>query len=289
MDAIDNLLHGSIDMHVHMGPDAHIERCVDGWQAAAQAEAAGMRAIVLKSHDYSTAPLAGTIGPHFPGISLIGSLCLDFATGGLNLEAVKVSAELGARIVWMPTFSAAFDMKKRGVAPELVKMLGGGITITDGHGKILPVVTGILEVIKQHDMAVATGHVSFGEIVALVNECRRLGIDQIVVTHALEPRFGATLTLGQQKQLTASGACIEHTYLSALPSGGKIGIKALVDGIKAVGPEHSLVSTDLGQKENVPPAEGMRACIAALLEGGLSEADITLMVKTNPARLLGLG
>ncbi len=282
MDATDRLLHGSIDMHVHMAPDANIERSVDAAQAAAQAQAAGMRGIVLKSHDYPTAPLATILGQQFGKVSVIGSLCLDFAVGGLNLEAVKVSAELGARIVWMPTFSAAFDMKKRGLG-------SGGISIVDGQGKILPVVTEILEMIKQRNLAVATGHVSFGEIVALVDECRRLGIDKIVVTHALEPRFGATLTVSQQKQVAAKGACIEHTYLSALPSGGGVGIKALVDAIKTIGPARCIVSTDLGQKENAPPAEGMRACIAALLGGGLSEDDLTVMLKTNPARLLGLG
>ena len=282
MDAIDRLLRGSIDMHVHMAPDAHIERSIDAWQAAAQAEAASMRAIVLKSHDYPTVPLAAIIGRQFHKVSVVGSLCLDFAVGGLNLEAVRVSAELGARIVWMPTFSAAFDMNKRGLGP-------GGISIVDSQGKILPVVIEILAAIKQHDMAVATGHVSFGEIVALVDEARRLGIDKIVVTHALEPRFGATLTIEQQRQVAARGACIECTYLSALPSGGGIGIPRLIEGITAIGPEHCLVSTDLGQKENAPPAEGMRACIAALLEGGLSEAEVALMVKTNPSRLLGLG
>jgi hypothetical protein len=58
MDAIDRLMYGSTDMHVHTAPDPHIERSVDAPQAAAQAEAAGMRAIVLKSHDYPTTPLA---------------------------------------------------------------------------------------------------------------------------------------------------------------------------------------------------------------------------------------
>ena len=41
MDAVDRLVRGSIDMHVHMGPDAHLARSVDALQAAAQAEAAG--------------------------------------------------------------------------------------------------------------------------------------------------------------------------------------------------------------------------------------------------------
>jgi hypothetical protein len=240
-----------------------------------------MRAIVLKSHDYSTAPLAALAGQQYRGVTPIGSLCLDFGVGGLNPDAVEVSAALGARMVWMPTFSAAYDMKKRGLGP-------GGIRIVDEEGNILPVVTGILRIIKQHDMVVASGHVSFEEIVVLVDESRRLGISKIVITHALEPRFGATLSVAQQEHLAAKGAFIEHTYLSALPSGGGIGLKAIVEAVKAVGARHCVISTDLGQKENPPPAEGLRAAIAALLDGGVSEDDLTLMLKTNPAKLLAL-
>jgi hypothetical protein len=281
MDIVDRLIQGSIDMHVHHSPDAYIERNVDAFQAAAMAEVAGMRAIVLKNHDYPTAPLAIIAGQQYKKITVIGSLCLDFGVGGLNPAAVEVSALLGCRMVWMPTFSAAFDMKKRNIGP-------GGINIVGEQGNILPVVTDILKIIKQYDMVVASGHVSFEEVNALVDEARRLGIDKIVITHALEPRFGATLSIEQQKQMVAKGAYIEHTYLSALPTGGDIGLERLVDTVKVLGAGHCILSTDLGQKENPPPAEGLRIAIAGLLDLGLEEDDLTAILKANPARLLGL-
>jgi hypothetical protein len=281
MDAVDRLIRGSIDMHVHMGPDAHLARSVDALQAAAQAEAAGMRAIVLKSHDYPTAPLASIVGQQFHSVTVIGSLCLDFAVGGLNPAAVEASALLGSRVVWMPTFSAAFDMNKRGLGP-------GGISLTNKQGRLLPVVAEILDLIKRHDMVLATGHVSFAEINTLVEEAAKLGIDKIVVTHALEPRFGATLSVKQQVQMAAKGAYIEHTYLSTLPSGGGIGIQKVIDAVRAVGAARCIVTTDLGQKENLPPAEGLRQAIASLLDGGVSEHDVELMLKSNPATVLGL-
>ena len=37
MSNIDQLLHGSIDMHVHAGPDSLIERRLDALQVAEQA------------------------------------------------------------------------------------------------------------------------------------------------------------------------------------------------------------------------------------------------------------
>jgi hypothetical protein len=281
MDIVDRLIQGSIDMHVHHSPDANIERSVDAFQAVAGAEAAGMRGIVLKSHDYPTTPLAIIAGKQYKNVAVIGSLCLDFAVGGLNLSALEASAALGAKVVWMPTFSAEHDMKKRGLGP-------GGISILDERGNILPVVVNILKIIKQCDIVVASGHISYGETAVLVTEARKQGIEKIVITHALEPRFGATLSIEQQKQMVALGAYIEHTYLSTLPKGGNIGLKALIDAVKDLGAGHCILSTDLGQKENPLPAEGMRAAIAALLSLGLSEADLTMMLKTNPARLLGL-
>lgn len=281
MDTINRLILDSIDMHVHTAPGPHIARSVDAFQAAAQAEAAGIRAIVLKSHDYPTAPLATIVGLQFHKVAVIGSLCLDFAIGGLNPAAVEASALLDTRVVWMPTFSAAYDMKKRGLGP-------GGISIIDKRGNVLPVVTDILKIIKQHDMAVATGHISLEEINVLVDEATKLGINKIIITHALEPRFGATLSVEQQKQLAAKGAYIEHSYLSTLPSGGGIGPKSLVEAVRAIGAERCILTTDLGQKENPPPAEGMRDAIATLLDCGLGEDDIAVMLKTNPARLLGL-
>ena len=137
MDTVDRLIQGSIDMHVHHSPDANLERSVDAIEAAAAAEAAGMGGIVLKNHDYSTAPLAIIAGKQYKNTAIIGSLCLDFAVGGLNLSALETSIALGAKVIWMPTFSAEFDMKKRGLGP-------GGISILDERGNILPVVIDIL-------------------------------------------------------------------------------------------------------------------------------------------------
>ena len=52
--------------------------------------------------------------------------------------------------------------------------------------------------------------------------------------------------------------------------------------------EHCLVTTDFGQWVNPPPAEGMRMAIAALLDAGLKADEVTILVKTNPLRLVGL-
>ncbi|MBI3040361.1 MAG: hypothetical protein HYY80_01685 [Chloroflexi bacterium] len=281
MNTTERMVQGSIDMHVHHAPDAHIRRRVDALQAALQAEEAGMRAIVLKNHDYPTAPLAHIVNQSVRNLTVFGSISLDFAIGGLNPSAVETSALLGAKVVWMPTFSSANDRERLGFSGE-------GIRILNEKGKIVPALQDILDIVKSHDMVLATGHVSAAEAFALVDEAKRKGITKIVVTHPLETRVGAALSIEEQQQMAEKGAFIEHCFLCTMPLGDRLDPMKIVEAVRAVGAERCLLTTDLGQDWNPPPAEGMRMMVATLLRCKLSIEEIELMIKANPTRLLGL-
>ena len=58
--------------------------------------------------------------------------------------------------------------------------------------------------------------------------------------------------------------------------------------IRRIGPKHCILSSDLGQANNPLHPDGWVAYIAGLLKEGISQADIDLMAKTNPAHALGL-
>ncbi len=60
------------------------------------------------------------------------------------------------------------------------------------------------------------------------------------------------------------------------------------DAIKAVGAEHFLMSSDLGQPGNPVHTEGLRAFITALKAAGISDGELDLITRKNSARLLGL-
>jgi imidazolonepropionase-like amidohydrolase len=62
----------------------------------------------------------------------------------------------------------------------------------------------------------------------------------------------------------------------------------MVKAIRHIGAEHCIISTDLGQYYNPPPAEGMRMFMALLLKHGITENEIMLMAKVNPSKLLDL-
>jgi len=283
---IDNLLDGSIDMHLHCGPDEMRYR-VDALEAAEQAAEAGMRAIVLKNHSFPTTPLASTIGPLVPDIQVFGSVCLDYEIGGLNLDALEKHARLGARVVWMPTFSSTNSrdkMRELGLALE-----GEGFSILNAGGKLVPEIAGILSIIKEYDMVLANGHISPAETFALVEAARKAGIEKIVITHPADYQFlDKVLSLEEQRQLAEMGAYIEQTFVTLLPTEFSDDPMERVKSIRTIGAEHCIMSTDLGQYWNPPPAEGMRFFISTMLRKGISYDEIELMVKKNPAGLLGL-
>ena len=287
MSDIDDILRGSIDMHVHHGPDALLQRRLDALETAKQAREFGMRGIILKSHDYPTAALAHLVNQLVPEVSTFGGLCLDYESGGLNTFTVETSAKLGAQVVWMPTFSAANSRSKAADALG-IKLSGEGITILQG-GKLVPEVTDILHIIKDYDIVLASGHLSPRETFALVEEAKRIEISKVIITHPLERGVVEEfLGLEAQQQLANEGAFIEHCFLTLMPTGGKLDPGQMVAAIRAVGAEHCIMSTDFGQIYHPPTPEGMRMFIGTMLRYGLTQAEVELMVKVNPARLLGL-
>jgi len=281
MSVIEKLLKGSIDMHFHAGPDPRVERRVDALQAALQCQEVGMRGIVLKSHEYPTAPLAYIVNLVAKNILVFGSITLDLEVGGLNTHAVEASAKLGARVVWMPTFTSANDLAKKQITE-------GGITILDAKGHLLPAVKEILEIIRSYRMILATGHLSKSEVFTLVAEARKMNIGKIIVTHPLAEDVGPSLSLDEQDRMAKEGAFIEHTMVMTTPLMGRMDPNMIAEAVHLVGAERCILSTDFGQAFNPTAAEGMRIMIATMLKCGVTEKEIEMMVKINPAGLLGL-
>lgn len=280
MSSADRLMEGALDIHVHCAPDPRVERRGSAIDVARQALDMGMRGLVLKSHEYPTQPMAYTASQAVPGIELIGGIALDVEVGGLNPTAVAATAKMGGRVVWMPTFSAQADRQHKG--------LSGGISLLDAGGRLVPEVYPILELVKAHDMVLATGHISTQESMVLVDEARNLGINRIVVTHATTMAFWTGMTLEDMKTLAGMGAYIEHCLHVMMPLTHRLKPRELVDTITAIGTEHCIVSTDFGQDFHPMPPEGMRMGCATLLQSGLEEVEVGMLVKDNPSRLLGL-
>ena len=271
------LLRGAIDVHVHAAPDPYAERRMDALQLVRAAHEAGMAGLVLKSHEYPTQPLAWLLDAEFDDLTVYGALALDHAVGGLNPDAVEVSLRIGAKVIWMPTFDSRHW---RGYRPQQVHSSAPGITVLDG-GELLPVCHTILDLIAEHDGVAATGHLSTEETLALTAAARERSI-RTVVTHA-----SMWIATEAQQRLAALGAYIEQCATVTLGRDGDAVPSGIVEQIRAVGPEHVVLSTDLGQAHNPDPPLGFGQWIEAMLEAGFDDEEVGRMVRENPAALLG--
>lgn len=271
-------------MHMHPGPGGLCR--LDAIEAARQAQQAGMKAIVLKSHSY-TAAVAVMVSQLVPGIKVIGSVCLDYEIGGLNPNAVMTGANLGAKVVWMPTFSSKNSIKM--MRKQGLPLQGEGISLLNKEGTLVPEVERILQIIKKFDMVLATGHISPQEAFVLFDKAQEMGIKRMIVTHPTDAEFLERFyTVKELQKMAKIGAYSEFTLVGMLPNEFCHDPVKIVKTIKAIGPEHCIISTDLGQPQNPLPVEGMRILIATLLHHGLTQKEVEQMVKVNPAALLGL-
>jgi hypothetical protein len=265
--AFGQQLNGISDTHVHCDPDS-APRSIDCLDAARAARTEGMRAILLKNHYAPTVQLAYAVAHVVPGVEVYGGIVLNRAVGGINAEAVKQAATFKGgycKVVWMPTFDAASVAVSR-------------------DGKLLPEVIDVLHVIAQYKLALASGHISALDTLMLVKAARAAGIDRIVATHPT-----GKLTVDQMKEAAAGGAYIEFVYHSLLGAGARTPqIADYVREIRAIGPEHCILSSDLGQADSPVHTVGWKRYLDLLGKAGITQAEIDIMARRNPARFLGL-
>ena len=273
MSDVEDILRGSFDLHVHAGPDPGRERRMDAMDTARAAYEAEMGGFVLKSHDHPTASLAYALNRMYPGLRVAGAIALNEAVGGLNPSAVQAAAALDARVVWMPTFSADFYRASQGEGP--------GISLWSQPCALKPEVLDVLDIVADSGMALASGHVSPEEAIELFTRAAERGVTGLIATHP-----AGIATADQMREMTSLGAYVEYTFLACMPSRMTMTVSELVDAIRETGPDHCVLTTDFGQPENPPPAEGMRMAIASLLQAGLTSEEVAKVVKDNPLRLV---
>jgi hypothetical protein len=276
MSRLPDYLEGAVDLHVHSAPDVDRRRFND-LELARAAKDAGVGAILIKSHQNSTVERAWLVSQCVPGVRVYGGLVLNETVGGLNPAAVRLALALGARQIWMPTRSAQNHRLHHG--------LSGGISILDEHGKPLAVVEEILRAIAQSDCIVGTGHLSPEETSVLIDLAGKLGVKKILVTH---PEWGPTYHSYQAQKEFARlpNVFFERCFVSTTHLCGSVPFETIERAIIESGVERTILSTDLGQPETPPPAEGLRLYAERLRSTGFSVDQIRAMMATNPDRLL---
>jgi hypothetical protein len=264
------------------------DRSVDDVELVREAEAAGMKAVLLKSHHTLTADRATLAGQQV-NIDVFGGLVLNHTVGGLNPVAVETAIQFGARQIWMPTLHAAHCLAVAEAEMFRAEARKGreGIRVVDADGDLRGDVMPILEQIRDADIALGTGHIAPEESLTLLRSAKAMGITKMLVTHPLMQftRFD----IGQMKAAAETGALLEFDYLSCCPNWhAAVPASRTAQAIRAVGSDHCVIGTDGGQSFNPHPAEMLRRFVDALLSEGLSEGEIRRMSCLNPARILGV-
>lgn len=283
------LLKQAYDLHVHTAPDV-VERRYTDLQMAKRICGAGMRGFAIKGHHFNTVARAKIVQELYPECHAVGSVTLNHAVGGLNPAAVEAAGRMGGKIVWFPT-SDSYNEKHFLETQGGEKPYGSGgnrdyeakaIKILE-DGKLAGNVRIILELIKKYDMALATGHISSQECLALFRTGYELGLEKMIATHPSFPMTSATLE--EQAEYVRYGAVIEHCYYTFHYH--KCPYETGFEQIRKVGCSHVILSSDMGQKNSPPPDEGMLDFITKMVEeGGFSQSDVEQMVCKNPAALV---
>ena len=296
-DVVDRLLDGAVDLHVHPYPSPFPRR-MDAAEAATRAADAGMRAIVVKSHHHDTAMDVAALREHGieqSGIEVFGGIALNTQVGGLNPHAVNLCLAMGGKVVWFPTIASPKHIEHHAAHPQL-KFPQLAVDLVpeepvdvwaNGEGKLKPEVHEILRMIAEADAVLASGHMPAQSIIAVFSAAKEAGVRRMVVNH---PNFVIEATKDEVKELAELGAVIEHSLCmyDEESSFHNWQIDTLVDWIRWVGPERSSLGSDLGQAGNPFPADSFRKICSRLLEAGMPERDVRMLVADNPARLLGL-
>ena len=284
-------IRGAYDLQVHVAPDV-IGRRTDDLDLAREFLARGLRGFVLKSHYLPTAERAKVVSKAVPGIAAFGALTLNHAIGGLNPVAVEIAGRSGCKIVWMPTVDAQNETaglpgghtEKLPFWAKIQRELAAlgisppSITVLDSRGEISSETRTCIELIAKHDTILATGHLGRHEIFPLVKAASAAKVKKILVTHAEFP--SQNLTPQEQLELANMGAFIEHCFTTMHTD--KAPWSVAFEGIRAVGPDRCILSTDLGQTTNPPVAEGFAMFAQKLLDAGFSSPEIQRMAVANP-------
>ena len=269
-------LDGVVDLHVHTGPDSR-PRSVTDVEAARLARDAGLRAILLKNHFTMTADRAALAMEHVDGIEIYGGLVLNRAVGGINPEAVRQMVQFSGgrgKVVWLPTFDAEYYVTAAGGTEPFVSVMADGAPV--------PALLEVFSLVAEHDLTLAMGHSSPGEVLRLIPEARRRGVRRILVTHV----FGQDATREQMREMAALDALMEIDWLAVLS--GQLEIEVYTSAILEIGADRFVMSSDLGQADTPLHADGLRAYVRAMRGAGITQDQIDVMARRNPARLLGL-
>jgi len=280
-------LEGAIDVHVHSAPDIY-PRLLDDLEVSRAAESSGMRGLILKSHHTLTADRARLVDPQVRP-AVFGGLVLNLTIGGFNPVAVETAIAFGARQIWMPTIHARHCLQTATAEMFRAEARKGyeGLTLFDADDQPVAGLMPILEMIRDADIILGTGHLAPEESLRLFELAQGMGLKRLLVTH---PQMHFTrFTVEQMQRAVELGGMLEFDALSCHPNWPEpMPADLAAREILAVGEGHCVLGSDGGQAQNAPAPRMLLDFAEALYRNGIGKDSLRRMMCHNPAQLLDL-
>ncbi len=281
-------LEGMYDFHCHPGPSVGQHRRFTALEAIKFASSEKMAGLVMKDHTYCTTPLARTLNEMGFSTKAFGVIMLNESVGGLNPSAVEIALALGTKNIELPTYSSQAHLVAYGDDQKIFpyKKRIKPIYVLDDHGRLVPEVEEIIQLVKRADAVLTSGHLSTPEIDAIVKRVKEVGCKMVAMSVSTDmPGY----PLDAQKRWVSDLVFMEHAYCAITDVPHKtMPIETVVEQIRGVGAEKCILGTDSGIMKLPNNVDALQGFVDRLVQAGLTEKEIDVMGRKNPEFMLGI-
>jgi hypothetical protein len=279
-------LQGMYDLHVHPAPSIQKRTCtaLEAIRAASEEKMAGL---LFKDHVYNTVSMAATLNELRYSAKAYGGIMLNEAVGGLSPGVVEAALAMGTKLIEFPTYSSKGHWDAYGDDQRLFPYRKSikPIYVLDDEGRLIPEMEEIMRLVKESDAFIGSGHMSATEAHVMARRARELGCKLVMVGVSTDmPGY----PVAAQADWACDHVYMEHCYgaITDMPH-TPTPIEILVEQIRTVSAERCIISTDAGSMKLPRPVDAMKDFVRRLLQAGITETEMDLMARHNPAFILG--
>jgi uncharacterized protein DUF6282 len=300
-------LTDAIDVHAHAR--GHDEE--EPLHAAQEASKAGMQAILFKSispgRPWEVArELQNDVDRWAERHGLRPVKCLAAYIVGIpprpiDFSEIRQAVEGGVMAVWMPPVTSAWSISRlggRGKWFDEARRLDDpvppmsweqarttGLYVLDDHGRLLPAIRDTVRLVADRGVALSFGHLSPAEMDALGEEISATGYTRAFIDHPFSEVF--EFDVPAMKRWADAGLRFALTWDELSPLLG-VDPQDMVAAIRAIGPEHFMLSSDAGIPLLPATVEAYRLLAAMLRAYGMSEPEMRQLMTGSAKEMVNL-
>jgi len=161
------------------------------------------------------------------------------------------------------------------------------VSVFDASGDVSAETELVTQLVGDAGILLTGGHLDGDSMVAWFETAHRNGVTRMLIHH---PDYIIKASDQAIDKMLGLGAFVEHELSMYDPrvTAPDWPIEQLVAWIRKIGPERTVIDSDLGQVGNPLPVDAYLLVVQQLLDHGIPEGDIRQMICKNTAFLLGL-